>query len=30
MSAKPDHALIEIGVITQGATPVAVAAQNAK
>ena len=29
MSAKPDQALVEIGVVTQGATAVAVAAQNA-
>jgi uncharacterized protein YggE len=30
VSAKPDQALIEIGVVTQGATASAVAAQNAK
>jgi uncharacterized protein len=30
VSAKPDQALIEIGVVTQGATVVAVATQNAK
>jgi uncharacterized protein YggE len=27
---KPDQAMIDIGVVTQGATAVAVAAQNAK
>ena len=30
MSAKPDQALIEIGVVTQGATAMAASAQNAK
>jgi uncharacterized protein YggE len=30
VSVKPDQALVEIGVATQGATAVAVAAQNAK
>jgi len=30
VSAKPDQAVVEIGVITQGSTAVSVAAQNAK
>jgi uncharacterized protein YggE len=30
VSAKPDQAIIDIGVVTQGATAVSVAAQNAK
>src|SRR5579872_2539306 len=30
ISVKPDQAFLEIGVITQGATAVAVAAQNAR
>jgi uncharacterized protein len=30
VSAKPDQALIEIGVVTQGSTAIAAAAQNAK
>jgi uncharacterized protein len=30
VSAKPDQAIIDVGVVTQGATAVSVAAQNAK
>lgn len=30
LSVKPDQALVEIGVVTQGTTAIAVAAQNAK
>src|SRR5438132_1637744 len=30
VSAKPDQALVEIGIVSQGATAMAVAAQNAK
>jgi uncharacterized protein YggE len=30
VSAKPDQAVVEIGVVSQGATPIAAAGQNAK